>query len=54
MKLIALTVVVNDFRGMDESDESINLLLDEVRARIDQTIIDVGEEHDIVMSVDED
>ncbi len=54
MKLIALTVVVNDWRDMDTSDENINKLLDEVRARIDQTISDVGEEHDIVLAVEED
>ncbi len=54
MKLIALTVVVNDWRDMDKSDASIDKLLDEVRARIEQTVEDIGEEHDIVIKAEED
>lgn len=54
MKLITFTIVVNDFRGMDTSDANIDKLLDEVRARVNQTIEDVGEEHDIVIKVEED
>lgn len=54
MKLISLTVVINDWRDTDRSDDNIDKLLDEVRARINQTIEDVGEEHDIVLAVEED
>ncbi len=54
MKLITLTVVVNDWRDMDTSDAEIDKLLNEVRARINQTIEDVGEEHDIALSINED
>ena len=34
MKLVTLTLVVNDFRDMDTSDDSIDALLDDARDAI--------------------
>lgn len=53
MKLIQFTVTVSDWREFDTTDATIDKLLDEVRARIELTIADVGEEHDIVIVVED-
>ncbi len=54
MKLGQFTIVGSYLRDSDISVDGIDKLLVEVRARIEQTIADVGEEHDIVLTVKED
>lgn len=54
MKLITLTVVVNDWRDTDTSDENIDKLLDEVRDAVQSSVACIADKFDVVLAINED
>lgn len=54
MKLLTLTVIVNDWRDTDSSDENIDKLLDEVRFGIHDSVGRAADKFDVALAVSED
>jgi len=54
MKLITLTVTVNDFRDHPTDDASINKLLSSTLGKIEAAVDSAAEKFDIVLTVDRD
>lgn len=54
MKLITFTVVVNDFRDMDTSDNNIDALLTDVRDAMHSSVGCVANRFDVALCVEED
>ena len=54
MKLIAFTVIVNDWRDMVHADKDIDKLLDEVRDAVQSSVSCIADKFDIALAIGED
>lgn len=54
MKLIHLTVVIDDWRNTDSSDENINDMLGQVRHGFGKVVDLVGERFNVAIKIDEE
>ena len=53
MKLLQITITVNDFRDMSTTDINIDALKDDVRSELRHAMNAVSETYDIAIAIDE-
>ena len=54
MKLLQITVTVDDWCNMKPTDENIDKMLDEVLSAIDTVVDNVGTKYQVELGVNED